>query len=78
MAGVDGAGVFECGGGQRVMSDAVDLARQAAGALEQGLDGGRLEQGEFAPGEAQAVAEVEVDLVALEAGEVVPDDEALA
>ena len=53
--GVDGAGLGEGGGGERVVGDAVDLPGQAAGALEQGLGGGRLEQRQFAAGEAQAV-----------------------
>ena len=56
----------------------VDLARQAAGGLGQGLDGGLLEHGEFAAGELEAVLDIGVDLVAGEAGEVVTHDEALA
>ena len=61
-----------------VVGDAVDLPRQAPGALEQGLDGGRLEQGSSHPGEAEAVLEIGVDLIPIEAGEMVSDDEALA
>ena len=60
------------------MGDAVDLAGQAPCALEQGLDGGGLEQGQLAPGEAEAVLEIGVDLLSIEAGEMVSDDEALA
>ena len=47
------------------------------GALEQGLDGGRLEQRQLASGEPEAVGEVGVDLVAVEPGEMVAHDEAL-
>ena len=78
MVGVDGPCLVEGGGGQRVVGDAVDLARQAARALEQGFDGGVLEQGEFAAGKAEAVLDIGVDLVATEPGEMVADDEALA
>ena len=60
------------------MRGAVDLAGQSAGSLEQRLDGGRLEQGQFAAGEAQPMGEVVVQLVAAEAADVVADDEALA
>ena len=63
MVGVDGSGVFERGGGQRVVGDAVDLSRQAARALEQGLDGGGFEQWEFAAGEAQAMGQIGVELM---------------
>ena len=55
MVGIDGAGLVECGGGECIVGDSVDLARQSAGALEQGLDGGGFEQGQFATGEPQAV-----------------------
>ena len=78
VLGVDGAGLGEGGGGQCVVRGAVDLPGQAPGALGQGLDGGRLEQRQFAAGEAQAVFEVGVELVAVEAADVVADDEALA
>ena len=78
VLGVDGARLGDGGGGQGVVGDAVDAPRQSAGGLEQGLDGGRLEQGQFGAGEAQAVGEVAADLVAAEAADVVADDEALA
>ena len=74
---VDGSCLVEGGGGEGVVGDAVDLPRQAPGALEQGLDGGRLEQGQLAPGEAEAVLEIGVDLIPIEAGEMVSDDEGL-
>ena len=77
MVGIDGAGLVQRCGGECVVGDAVDLARQSTGALEQRLDGGGFEQGQFAAGEPQAVGEVVVDLVALEPGEMVADDEAL-
>ena len=49
-----------------------------AGGLEQRLDGGRLEQGQFAAGKAQTVGEVGIELVAVEAADVMSDDKALA
>ena len=61
VLGVDGAGLGEGGGGQCVVRRAVDLPGQASGTLEQGLDRGRLEQRQFAAGEAQAVFEVGVE-----------------
>ena len=76
--GVDGARLGERGGRQGVVRGAVDLAGQSAGGLEQRLDGGRLEQGQFAADEAQPMGEVVVQLVAAEAADVVADDEALA
>ena len=46
---------------------AVDESWQTARALEQRLDRGGLEQGNLAAGESQAVGEVMVELVAVEA-----------
>ena len=51
--------------------------RQSARTLEQRLDGGRLEQREFAAGESQTVGEGVVELVAVEAIEMMAYDEAL-
>ena len=48
MVGVDGSCLVEGGGGQRVVRDAVDLSRQPTRALEQGLDGRRLEERQLA------------------------------
>ena len=62
VPGVDGPGVVDGGGCEGVVGDAVDEPWQAARALEQRLDGGGFEQGEFAAGEAQAVGEVGVEL----------------
>ena len=62
---------------QRVMRDADYLARQAARALEQRLNGGRLGQRQLESGEPQAVGEVGVDLVAVAPGVSVADDETL-
>ena len=45
VRGVDGAGIVDGGGGERVVGDAVDEPWQPARALEQRLDGGGLEQG---------------------------------
>ena len=78
VVGVDGSCLVEGGGGEGVVGDAVDLAGQAPCALEQGLDGGNLEQGQFASREAEAVLEIGVDLLSIEAGEMVSDDDALA
>ena len=78
VVGVDGSCLVEGGGGERVVGDAVDLAGQAPCALEQGLDGRDLEQGQFASREAEAVLEIGVDLLSIEAGEMVSDDDALA
>ena len=78
MVGVDGSCLVEGGGGQRVVRDAVDLSRQPTRALEQGLDGRRLEERQLAACETEAVREIGVDLLSIEAGEVVTDDEALA
>ena len=48
VLGGDGTGVFQGGGGEAVVGDAVDEPWQAAGALEQRFDGGRFEQGDLA------------------------------
>jgi hypothetical protein len=45
-------GFGERGGGQRVVGEAIDLTRHALGGLEQRLDGGGLEQGQLAAGQA--------------------------
>ena len=60
------------------MGDAVDLAGQAAGGLEEGLEGVGLEQRQVAAGQVQAVGEVGLEFVAGEAGELVLDGDALA
>ena len=52
------------------MGDAVDEPGQTARALEQRLDGGAFEQGEFAAAKTQAVGEVVVELVAVDAPKV--------
>jgi hypothetical protein len=44
VLGGDGPGARESGGEQRVMSEEIDLARQAAGGLKERLVGGRLEE----------------------------------
>ena len=63
VLGGDGAGVVERGGGQGVVGDTVDEPGQPARALEQGLDGGGFEQGEFAACETQAVGALPVKSV---------------
>ena len=75
---VDGSGLGHGGGGERVVGDAVDGPGQSSGGLEEGLHGGWLEQRRFASGEVRAVGEILVELVALEAADVVSDDESLA
>ena len=64
VLGGDGLGAGEGGGEERVMGEEVDLARQAAGGLEERLEGGGLEEGKLGAGERQAVGEVGGDLVA--------------
>ena len=64
-------------GRQGVVRDSVDLAGQAAGGLEQRLGGGRLEQRQFAASGTEAVSEVGVEFVALQADDVMAHDEAL-
>ena len=59
------------------MGDTVDEPGQPARGLEQRLDGGGLEQGDFAPRQAQSVDEVVVEFAAVEPREVMAHDEAL-
>ena len=66
VLGVDGSGVVECSGGQRVVGDTLNEPWQPARGLEQRLDGGGLEQGEFAAGQTQSVDEVVVEFAAVE------------
>lgn len=55
MLGGDLSELGECRGGERVVGDAVDLARQAVGGMEQRFDRGGLEQWQRTAGELQAV-----------------------
>ena len=55
----------------------MDEPGQSACAVRQRLDGGKLEQGELAAGETQAVGEGGVELGAVEPAQVVAYDEAL-
>ena len=68
VLGVDGSGIVESGGGQRVVGDAVDEPGQPARGLEQRRDGGGLEQGDFAAGQTQSVGEVVVEFASVEPG----------
>ena len=77
VLGVDGAGIVECSGGQRVVGDAIDEPGQPARGLEQRLDGGGLEQGDFAAGQTLSVDEIVVEFAAVEPREVMAHDEAL-
>ena len=77
VLGGDGPGAL-CGGrGEGVVGEAIDEAGHSARAVRQRLDGGGVEQGEFAAGQMQAVGEVGVEFCAVESGEVVAHDEAL-
>ena len=49
MLAGDGAGLVEGGGEEGVVREAVDLPGQAAGGLEESLEGGGLEQRPGAP-----------------------------
>ncbi len=59
------------------MGEQVHLAWQALGCLEHGFDGGRLQQWQLGAGQAQEMYQVRSDLVAVEAGNVVADDDSL-
>ena len=52
------------GGGERIVSDTVDFARQAVRGLEQRLDGGGLEQRPRTAGELQTVGDIGGQLLA--------------
>ena len=58
MRFVDLLGVVHSGGGERVVGDAIDLARHAVGGLVERFGGGLREQGQLGAGQAQAVLEV--------------------
>ena len=77
VLGADGAGAFDGGGGEGVVGYSVDKPKQPAGALEQRLDGRRLEQGGLATGETQAVGEVVVEFIALDAWKIITHDDVL-
>ena len=77
MLAGDGASVVEGGRDEGVVGVAVDLPGQAAGDLEEGLLGGRRKQRELAAGQAEAVGEIGLELVAVEAGPVLAHDEPL-
>ena len=77
VIGVDGAGVLKGGRRQRVVGDAVDLARQPAGALEQRLCGRRLEQRQLAAGQTESMGQVGVEFAAVETADVMAHDQAL-
>ncbi len=59
------------------MGEEVDLARQPFGGLEDGLDGGGLEEGHLRAHAPQQVGEVGAGLVARERRQVVADDDPL-
>ena len=58
MLGGDGAGLIDGGTGERIVGEAVYLARHPLGGLEQRLDGRGLEQRQLAAGQAQAVGQI--------------------
>ena len=80
MFGVDGANkaLASAAAESAFVGDAVDQPWQSAGAVEQGLDGGWFDQRQFAARQMQAVGQIGVEFVAVEAGDVMSDDEALA
>ena len=67
----------EGGGGQGVVGERVDLAHEAGGGGEEGLDGGLGEQGTIEAGEAETMFEVEASGVAVETRQGVADRDAL-
>ena len=78
MLAGDGAGLGEGGASVGEMGQPVDFQREAAGGLEESLDGGGLKQGQLAAGQVQAVGEVGFEFVAGEAVDMLLDDDALA
>ena len=77
MLGGDLSELGKCCGGERVVGDAVDLARQALGGVEQRLDSGGLEQWQLTAGELQAVCEIGGQLLTGEPAQVVAHHDAL-
>ena len=59
------------------MREEIDLAREAAGGLVEGLFGGGVEERDLGGGEAQALREIAGEFVARQRGHVVADDDAL-
>lgn len=60
-----------------MVGEEIDPAGQTVGGLEDGFQGGGLEELELGPGEAQEVLQVGRQLVAGEAGEMVANHDAL-
>ena len=58
VLGGDGLGLANGGSEERVMGEVVGFARQTAGGLIDGLNGGRLEQRQFGTGQFETVGEV--------------------
>ena len=77
MIGIDDAGALDGSGSQGVVGEGVDVAHQAAGSGEEGLDGRVGEQGSIDAGEAKAVLEIEAGGIPVEAGQGVADADAL-
>jgi hypothetical protein len=77
VIGLDEASTVQGGSGQSVVGEGVDVAHEAAGGREEGLEGGVGEEGAIDAGEAEAVLEVEAGGVTVEAREGVADGDAL-
>ena len=69
--------VGECGGGECVVREEVDLSREAIGGLENGFQGGGLEERDIDASEVEEVGEVGREFLASEAADVVTDDDTL-
>jgi hypothetical protein len=78
MLGGDGLRPVDGGGEEGMVGEEVDPSRQGVGGLEDGLDGGRLEEWELASGEAEAMLEVGSELFARDAADVCSHDDALS
>ena len=77
MLGRDRAGLVQGRRGERVMGQRADQPGQPVGGLEQRLAGRGLEQRRFAASLAQGVAQVGLEFLAAQAGEVVAHHHAL-
>lgn len=77
MIAVDDLGAQRSGGSQSVMGEGVEVAHQAAGGREEGLDGGLGEERAVQTGETKAVLEIEAGVVAVEPRQGVADGDSL-
>jgi hypothetical protein len=77
VLGGDGLGASESGSKQRMVSEKIDFAWQAAAGLEQGLLRWRLEEVEFGTGAPEKMGEIRWELFVGERADVVSNDNAL-